>query len=228
MNHSLLPFTPHSESPTLVLISPPADRRVLFQNVRWSTYQALLADLGPRGTRITYDRGTVEIMSPSKKHEHLKTLLGRLIEAFTEEAEISILSTASTTLQREDLARAVEADESYYIRHEPDVRDREELDLSRDPPPDLAVEIDISRRSLDRRIIFAAMGIPEVWCFDGEQLGVYQLAPDGQYALAANSLALPDFPLEEATRLLRERSRLGETALVRSFRALVRERMGEE
>jgi hypothetical protein len=117
------------------VVSPP-ENHIFLENIRWSTYLALLADLGEHRGRLTYDRGALEIVSPSKKHEHLERLLGRLIEAFTEELDIKVQSVSSTTLNREDLQRGVEADECYYVENEPAVRHKEEIDLERDPPPD--------------------------------------------------------------------------------------------
>lgn len=198
-----------------------ADGRIFLENISWPTYLALLSDLGEHRGRLTYDQGKLEIVSPSKKHEHLKRLLGRLIEAFTEELNIKIQSVSSTTLNREELRRGVEADECYYLASEPAVRGREEIDLARDPPPDLAVEVEVSRRLLARIPIYAAMGIPEVWRYDGQSLRVLRLE-QGQYIETAQSTVLPKFPLKEVMQFLAERNTVGETELVRSLREWVR------
>ena len=97
--------------------------------------------------------------------------------------DVKIQSVRSTTLNREDLRRGVEADECYYVANEPAVRHREDIDLARDPPPDLVVEIEVSRRVLGRLPIDAAIGIPEVWRYDGKTLRVSQLGDDGEYHL---------------------------------------------
>jgi Uma2 family endonuclease len=206
----------------MALISPSLERRVVLENVSWSTFQALMADLGPHRGRIAYDRGTLEIMSPSKKHERLKSLLGRFIEVFTEERDLEVQATGSVTLQREDLARGVEADESYYILNERLVRDREDLDLVEDPPPDLAVEVEVSRSFVNRRGICAALGVPEVWRYDGKSLQVHRLREDGRYRRAKRSSALRGFPIEEAARLLREWTSRSDTRIVREFRSFLR------
>jgi Uma2 family endonuclease len=153
----------------------PAEQRLRLSDIPWETYVLYGDGLGPRHIRVTYDRGEMEIMTVSGKHEHKKKLLGRLVEALTEEMEIDILSTGSMTCRREDLLRALEPDESYWIANEATMRGRDEYDLEVDPPPDLAVEIEVSRSTLDRMAIYAALRVPEVWCSDGETLRVFQL-----------------------------------------------------
>jgi Uma2 family endonuclease len=203
-------------------VSSPADRHIFLGNIRWPTYLALLADLGEHRGRLTYDQGRFEIVSPSKRHEHFKRLVGRLIEAFTEELQIKIQSVSSTTLNREDLQKGVEADECYYVQNEAVVRDKEEIDLARDPPPDLAVEVEVSRRLIPRVPIYAAMGIPEIWCYDGKKLSVCHLQQQGQYVEAEQSKVFPMLPMPELARHLAQRDQMDETQLVRSFRGWVR------
>jgi Uma2 family endonuclease len=212
----------------MTTVSSPAEGRIYLENIRWPTYLALIEDLGEHRGRLTYDQGRLEIVSPSVKHERLKRFLGRLIEAFTEELGIKIASVSSTTFNREDLSRGVEADECYYVQNEPAVRGREEIDLVRDPPPDLAVEVEVSRRLLARIPIYAAMGIPEVWRYDGTSLRVCRLDSDGEYRESPKSAVFPALPLPELARFLSLRSRLDETELVRSFRAWVRSHFGLE
>jgi Uma2 family endonuclease len=204
-------------------LSAPAEERIYLENIRWQTYLALLVDLGEHRGRLTYDHGRLEIVSPSKKHENLKRLLGRLIEAFTEELDIKIQSVSSTTLNREDLQRGVEADECYYVEHEATVREQEEIDLTRDPPPDLVVEVEVSRRLIPRIPIYAAMGIPEIWRYDGKTLRVSRLdSASGQYVEVKASKVFPMLPPLEVARFLEQRGSVDETQLVRSFRSWVR------
>jgi Uma2 family endonuclease len=210
----------------MVLISAAPEGRVLLENVRWSTFQALITDLGPRRGRVTYDRGTLEIMSPSKKHERLKMLLARFIMLFTQERAIKVQSTGSVTLEREDLDRGVEADDTYYVVREPEVRDQEDLDLGRDPPPDIAVEVEVTKSFLDREDIYAALGVPEVWRCDGNDITVHRLGKDGRYRRAPRSAVLPGFPLAAAVRLLRKRGKLDDTSLGIQFLALLRKNRG--
>ena len=145
-----------------------------------------------------------------------------MIETATEELGIPISSASSTTLKAEWKERGLEADESYYVANEPRVRGRDEIDLRVDPPPDLAIEVDISTSSLDQLSIYADLGVPEVWLCDGTTLKVYQLQPDGTYAQQARSPSFPFLPLEEIERFLARRDETDETTWIRSFRAWVK------
>lgn len=197
---------------------------VILEHVSWATFEALLEDLGGPGGRMTYDGGQLEIRSPSARHEAGKKLLGRLIEVYTEERGIDLESRGSTTFRRSDLLKGLEPDECYYVQHAEAVRGREAIDLSVDPPPDLAIEVEISSRVLPRLPIYAALGIPEVWRYDGRELTIERLEPDGRYLAVETSGVLPGLPLAEVRRALARVGQEGETAIVRAFRARIRER----
>jgi Uma2 family endonuclease len=200
----------------------PAESRVLLRNISWATFERILAETDRRGTRFTYDRGALEIMSPSREHERCKRYLGRMIESLTEEIGIPISSGGSTTLKSQMLAKGVEPDECYYIANEPRVRGRDELDLAVDPPPDLAIEVDLTSSSLDQLGIYASVGVPEVWLYDGARLRVYHLQPAGQYVQSASSPAFPVLPLDQVERFLSQRDGTDETSWIRSFRGWVK------
>jgi Uma2 family endonuclease len=205
--------------------SAPAPDRVVLRQVRWETFEALLGLLGERRARIAYDGETLELMSPSQKHEWLKRLTGRLIETFTMELGIDILSCGSTTLKSVLKECGVEPDECYYVQNEPAVRGREDIDLGKDPPPDLAVEIAITRGVVSRKGIFAALGVPELWVHDGKRLKVLRLQ-GGEYRASAASGVFPMLPIAEVSRFLERRKSSSETSLVRAFRSWVQERFG--
>ncbi|NEP17888.1 MAG: Uma2 family endonuclease, partial [Leptolyngbya sp. SIO4C1] len=140
---------------TATLIQSPD--RVVLQHISWQSYQSLMRDLAQEpALRLTYDRGTLEIRMPLDPHETYKKLIGRLIEAATEELGLEIRSLGSRTCGREDLAKGLEPDQCYYIQNEPRVRSVDQIDLMRLPLPDLAVEIDITSSSLDRFEIYQA------------------------------------------------------------------------
>jgi Uma2 family endonuclease len=163
----------------------------------------------------------MEVMTLSSEHENRKKLLGRLVEALTEELEIDIASFGSMTCRRPKLKRGLEPDDAYWIANEQKVRGRKNLDLEVDPPPDLALEIEISRSTLDRMAIYAALRVPEVWCWDGESLRVFMLSAKGTYRPSDRSKAFPFLPLAEFARFLTDTD-LSETQLLRSFREWVR------
>jgi Uma2 family endonuclease len=197
-------------------------QRVVLSGINWATYQALIRDLEaqPRN-RLTYDHGTLEIMVPLPPHERYKTLISRLIEVVTEETETEICSLGSSTWTREDLQQGVEADACYYIQHERAVRSKNVIDLTTDPPPDLVVEIDITSSSLHRLAIYAALGVPEVWCYDGNTLIFYRLHGQ-EYSRQEQSAVLPLIQRDAIARFLATSQTMGETSLIREFRQWVR------
>ncbi|NCJ06422.1 Uma2 family endonuclease [Synechococcales cyanobacterium C] len=146
---------------------------LVLEGITWQTYQGLVHDLNAQpGKRLTYDQGVLEISMPLPPHETYKRWLGRWVEIITEELDIEIRSLGSCTWSRQDLLKGIEADECYYIQHEAAVRGKMWIDLTVDPPPDLAIEVDITSPSLPRLPIYAALQIPEVWQFDGERMHI--------------------------------------------------------
>jgi len=207
----------------MATLTKQTERRVVLSGIAWSTYEALLADLAHRpGTRLTYNRGYLEITSPSREHERFKKSLGRMIEAMTEELGIPISSAGSTTFKSELKLRGLEPDECYYVANELRVRGRDEIDLSTDPPPDLAIEVEITSNSMDKLEIYADLQVPEVWRYDGTTLQVWRLQSDGGYAEQPQSGVFPFLPLAEVQRFLADRNATDETTWIRSFRAWVK------
>src|SRR5262249_51717146 len=113
-------------------------------------------------------------------------------------------------------------DECYWVQNEPRMRGKKEFDPNTDTPPDLAVEVDITRSSLDRMAIYAALGIPEVWRFDGESFSIHQLGSGGKYKRCDRSPTFPHLPLAEVERFLGDSDTQDETTLLRSFSLWVR------
>ena len=200
--------------------------QVVLQGVSWSTYQALSRDLASEpGKRLTYDQGILEIMVPLPPHERYKSLMGRIIEVTTEETATEIASLGSTTWSRADLQKGLEADECFYIQNEQAIRGKHDIDLTIDPPPDLAIEMDHTSSSMNRLEIYRALGIPEVWRFDGEILTIYCLV-EGEYRTQETSEALPLLQQADILRWLQLSQTMGETTWVREFRRWVRARIG--
>src|SRR5439155_7308631 len=106
------------------------------------------------------------------------------------------------TFQREDLDRGFEPDECFWIAHEPQMRARPDYDSMRDPPPDLTIEIEVTRSSLNRVELFARLGVPEVWRFDGTALHIHVLKPDGAYSKVGQSQAFPVIRIPEIVPFL--------------------------
>jgi Uma2 family endonuclease len=203
---------------------PSANQLVLY-GVSWKTYERLLRIFEERRLRITYDRGALEIMTLSPEHERFKHLLGCLILILTVELGWNIAGFGSMTMKRRKRQRGLEPDECFWIQSEPLVRHKDHIDIRKDPPPDLALEIEVTRSSLDRLSIYAALKIPEVWRFDGQALHVHLLGTDGRYAESNHSQAFPFLPMAELVRFLGLRATLGEAELLRQFRVWVQDRI---
>lgn len=178
--------------------------RVVLHAVSWQEYTQFLEAVGTRRLRLTYDRGTLEIMTVSGLHEWWKDRVTFFIHLLGMMLRLDVQPYGHTTHRRQDRDRGLESDECFYIGNPAAVRGPRNIDLTRDPPPDLAVEIEISRSSLDRMGIYAALNIPEVWRFDGDTLRIYRLRGDGSYEETDRSLIFPSLPLSEFNQLLHQ------------------------
>ncbi|MBI3822033.1 MAG: Uma2 family endonuclease [Planctomycetes bacterium] len=172
--------------------------------------------------RVTYDRGELEIMTLSLEHESYGSFLGDMIRVLTLELDIPIRSGGSTTFRRILKKKGLEADECYWIQNENLMRGKKSFDIETDPPPDLAMEIEITESALPRMKIYAAFKVPEVWRFDGRRLRVFILGANGKYKESAKSRAFPHVPIREIERFLRASATTDETTLLRAFTTWVR------
>src|ERR1043165_4826091 len=171
----------------------PERQKFILENVSWREYTRLLRtfDAEHRHLRLTYDRGTLEIMTISYEHETIGDFLGRMVVTLTEELNLPIRGSGSTTFRKRKKEKGLEADNCYWIAHEADVRNITVINLRKDPPPDLALEIDITHSSLDRMRIYAALKVPEVWRWDKDGLIFWRRNEIGKYEQSAS----PTFPI---------------------------------
>lgn len=196
-----------------------AETRVVLEPVSWSLYQQILTELGDsRGTRLAYDNGRLEIMSPSDSHEHVKTIVARLIEAYADAAGVDIEGLGSWTLNREDQNKGIEPDECYYVQSFPAIAQKKRLDLAVDPPPDLAIEVEITSSSLPKQPIYAALGVGEIWRFDGKRYRIFRRTAEGAYVESHQSGCFPDLPIDEVNRFVRIGLESRQPAAVRALR----------
>ncbi len=173
------------------------EQRVIFRHLNWSAYQQILQAVGEnRGTRLIYDRGILEITMPLEEHEFFSELIGRFIYFLVSEIGGKIKTMGSTTLAREDLDRGAEPDKAYYIQNHDKVAGKT-VDLQNDPPPDLVVEVDITHTDIDKLSLYASLGIPEFWRYDGQFLRIYQLQENGYQEVNVS----PTFPFVSKTKL---------------------------
>ena len=166
-----------------------------------------------RGVRLTYDRGTLEFMTLSLEHERWGRFFNLLILALTLELGLPLQGGGSTTFRRRRKERGLEADECYWIANESLIRGKTKIDLRHDPPPDLTVEIDVTRSVLNRMNIYSALGVPEVWRYDTRTLSFHVLGPDGAYSTVSQSLAMPQVRSAELAPLLPLAGTMDENAL---------------
>ncbi|MBW3540097.1 MAG: Uma2 family endonuclease [Planctomycetes bacterium] len=200
----------------------PDEQRFLLTNVSWEFYERLLEELGDRHIRVTFDRGNLELMSPSYRHERGGSVLGFLVQVAFEELDIRFISGGSTTFKRKLLKRGLEGDDCFWVENVDRILGKDDIDLDIDPPPDISIEIDITRSSLDRMSIYAALRVPQVWRFDGEMLEVHCLRDDGSYELCDRSPTFPFLPLEKVAEFLIHSFDVDDLTLRREFRAWLR------
>jgi Uma2 family endonuclease len=169
---------------------PTADERVIL-SVPWASFEAILALRGERSSpRMAYLDGALELMSPSKSHESIKSFLGRLIEVFCEERDIPFTPYGSWTLTAEGEDAGIEPDECYLIGR----------DQSRDRP-DLAIEVIWTSGGLKKLEIYRRLGIREVWTWRKGRIEVRVLGGD-DYVEQVRSEALPGIDLGRVAALL--------------------------
>jgi Uma2 family endonuclease len=207
-------------------IKSPAEHRVILHNTSWETYERLMKERGEsRVPRFAYDRGELEIMSPSTEHESIAYYIGLLVAVFAEEAGVDLYGAGSTTFDREDLERGFEPDACFYVRNAERVRGKPRIDLSLDPPPDLVIEVDITSPSLDKFSIYAQTGIHEIWRYDGERLAIFELRGK-EYVEVAESSTLPPLTSEAFSRFIEESSSLDIVTWMRRVREWSRDNTG--
>jgi Uma2 family endonuclease len=203
------------------ILSPPLTSSLVLSGISWETYQAMVRELESQpGKRLIYDNGSLEIAMPLPPHERYKRWIGRFIETVTEELEVEICSLGSSTWTRRDLAKGIEADECYYVQNESLIRGRVSIDLTTDPPPDLAIEIDITSLSIPRLPIYQALGVPEVWRFDGGTV-IFLALNNGVYEEIDQSIAIPIVTPTILQDWLTQATTMGESSWARAIRRWV-------
>ncbi|MBW3540700.1 MAG: Uma2 family endonuclease [Planctomycetes bacterium] len=205
-----------------------AAQRFVIRNVSWEQYVAISDALPERAARITFDGSSIELMTKSALHEWLKEMLGRLIPMVAFEWDIPIRSGGEMTFRRRRANRGLEPDQCYWIANERAMRGKTTYDSEADPPPDLAVEIDVTHSSLNRQEIYAKLRVPELWRFSGETLRVLVLGKSGKYKEVERSPAFPTLPVGELVPFLMPDEERDETTMLRQFVEWVRQFRPEE
>jgi Uma2 family endonuclease len=203
----------------------PLEQRVVLYNVSWDTYERLVEEINNPGTRLLYDEGLLEIMSPRERHDRFKELIGILVEVVTEELGMTRRSTGSTTWRRKAKKKGIEADRSYYLTSAPKVRGKPEVDLKSDPPPDLAIEVENTSSAIDQLAIYATLKVSEVWRYDGETLTIHVLQNNKTYVEQNQSQFFPQEATAKMVEWISKCDEFDEVDWVKEFRRWVRENL---
>ncbi|MBW4537711.1 MAG: Uma2 family endonuclease [Myxacorys chilensis ATA2-1-KO14] len=208
-------------------IEVPPGQHVLLQDVTWEEFERILDELGEhRASRLAYDNGTLEIMSPLPAHEGDKEIIGDLIKALLEELDIEFLTLGSTTFKDQAMLTGIESDQCFYIQNESQVRGKRRFDLETDPPPDLALEINVTSRTHPR--LYQALGVSELWRFEQENLQI-NILKDDRYQISEHSSIFPNLPLTQVIpQYLVESRTVGRNTTLRAFRQWVRNSMNSK
>ncbi len=200
----------------VALIERPPEHMVL-RNISWTAFERILDDIGETHHRVTYQDGDLEFMTISFEHERYGEWIGKLILFVAIEMRMPLCSGGSTTLKLALEKVGLEPDRCYWIKHEKQMRENKKWKALKDPPPDLAIEIDISSSWLDRLDIYAKLKVPEVWRFDGEALKVLVLGTNGKYKERAKSLAFSSLPMDGFASHVKKLGSADELSLLEEF-----------
>jgi Uma2 family endonuclease len=204
-----------------LVIDRRGERVGVLESIRWKTYEALLHDLDEENVRLTYDSGRLWIVSPTHRHDRLKKLIAGLVEVLALELRIPLGRYGSSTWRQAKASKGLEPDECYYVQNEPAVRGKDTIDLKRDPPPDLAIEVEVTHHDIDRLDIYAALRIPEVWHYKKDELRFLKLR-GGKYVSIKKSVAFPMLRPGDLNRFLDKRHSTGETNIMVMFQKWLR------
>ena len=205
------------------LIVPPGDR-LLLNDVTWDEFEQILEELGDRrSSRIAYHQGVLELMTPLPEHESAKEIISDLVKALLEELDQEFWALGSTTFKSKRMMEGIEPDQCFYIQNEARVRELVRIDLNVDPPPDLAIEIDVTSRTHPE--VYAQLGVPELWRFEKGALKIYGLH-NGAYQVVEQSIIFPGFSLVKAIPQYLKQSKLdGRNRTLKAFRLWVRDQI---
>jgi Uma2 family endonuclease len=189
---------------------PSADQRVVMHRVPWTHYEAHLALRGDAPVpRMSYLDGAMELMSPSKDHERIKSYIGRLVEAYAIERGIDLSPYGSWTLKDAPREAGVEPDECFIIGAD-----------QGGERPHLAIEVVWTSGGIDKLEAYRRLGVGEVWFWRGGAIDIFVLASGG-YQRSATSGCLPDLDVRFLASYLDQPT---VTQAVRAFRAALASR----
>ena len=180
----------------------PAESALVLHNRSWEDYEGLLDAVGENsGLRIWFDSGGLHITTLSPAHATYEDLIQDIVRLVSLRMRIKLLSFGSVTMKLGRKKKGVEPDHCFYVQSADAIKGKNDIDFSTDPPPDVVVEIDLHHESLSKLPIYVALGVSEIWRYDGQRVVIYHLEAD-QYVVAAGSLALPILTADVLTEFL--------------------------
>jgi Uma2 family endonuclease len=184
------------------------DHIVVLHQIPWEQYVAL-NDARGEGShpRFAYLDGELEIMTTSERHELVKTMIARLVEAFAEEMKVSLNGYGNTTWRKKAKRAGIEPDECYVIGRLRKV-------------PDLAIEVVHTSGGIDKLELYRRLGIAEVWFWINGRIYVYRL--DRKYKEVPASVVLPSIDLDAIARIITGMDEGEQTEVVRTYRRSLR------
>ena len=201
-----------------MLVAQATEPRVVVQ-VNWSGYRKFMEAIGDApGVRLTYDGGQLEIMTTGAEHESIKELVGRLLEVYMDESGIDFESGGAQTFKRKRLDKGFEPDVCWWVANYRRMLGVKRWDAARHPPPDVAVEVEITHGFIERLPIFAALGVPEVWWYHDDSIEILLLQPGGQYRAAESSSNYPDLRPQFLMKYVRLKPTVSTSEILRLFR----------
>lgn len=205
-------------------LSVPAGHRIILTDVNWSKFEEILQELGEkRASRIAYSQNKLEIRMPLPEHEFDKEIIGDMVKILLEELEIDRECYGSTTFKRKDMTAGIEPDNCFYIQNYRLMIGKRRLDLTVDPPPDLAIEVDVTSKT--QLSAYEALGVPELWQFSQGSLRI-NILQEGEYVESSFSPTFPNFPIfDGVSQFVKMSLTQGSSAALRVFRKWVRERI---
>jgi Uma2 family endonuclease len=202
-----------------IIVKP--GQQMLLQDVSWQQLENILSEMEERSAvRISYSYGTLEIMVPLPEHEKDKEFIGDLVKILLDKLQVDFEPFGSTTLKNQQMLQAVEADACFYIQNQAAVIGKNRLDLTVDPPPDLAIEIDITSRT--RFNNYELLGVPELWRYTQQGLEI-SLLQQGKYVKSPQSPNFPNIPIIElVNEYVQQCLTIGRSQAMRNFRNWVK------
>jgi Uma2 family endonuclease len=202
----------------MAAVTNTSEQKVILEGVSSETYERLLSENGENsGTRFNYDRGLLEIMTTSFGHEDFSNTIALLVDLIAGELDIDCVAAGRTTFRREDLEKGFEPDACFYIREPERIRGKKQIDLRKDPPPDLVIEVDIASPSPNKLPIYSSIGIVEVWRYTKDSLTILKETSSG-YAEIPVSTLLPGVSSSVLNRFVEQRTTLKHNVWMREVR----------